>query len=253
MAEPALQPTPLYTDAPRNADIQSVDLRSADLPSTDGCPLPDSDFQAGPLSYTFEALKHRYEDRMDVAVQSDMFVHYVDDGKKRKVAPDVFVIFGVPKKLRHSYIVWLEGKRPDFVMEILSKSTWQQDTGEKKDIYEKMGVQEYWMLEATERPVVPVPLVGYRLVDRTYEPIKPEPGRRTTYVSDVLGLELRFDANLEERLRLRDPATGRVLPSTRELRGQLEAALAGQRREAEARQAAEKRLAELMERIRDAD
>ena len=239
MAEPALQPTSLYPDL----------CAEEHLPYTDGHPMPDSDHQAGPLSYASDALKRWYVDRMDVAVQQDMFVHYLDHGERHKVAPDVFVIFGVPKKLRDSYIVWREGRPPDFVLEILSRSTWRRDVGEKKAIYRAMGVTEYWMLEATDRPVIAAPLMGYRLVNRRYRPIKPVRGTRTTYVSRVLGLELRFDADREELLRLRDPATGIDLPTSKELAADLEAALTAQRHEAEARRIAEERAREAERRL----
>ena len=36
---------------------------------------------------------------------------------------------------------------PDLVVEILSKSTARYDKGEKRDIYERYGVREYWLVE----------------------------------------------------------------------------------------------------------
>ncbi len=36
---------------------------------------------------------------------------------------------------------------PDLVVEILSKSTIVYDRGEKKDIYERYGVREYWLVD----------------------------------------------------------------------------------------------------------
>lgn len=51
------------------------------------------------------------------------------------MAPDVFVIFGAAKRDRPSYRLWEEGKAPDFVLEITSKSTLSKDQGAKKGIY----------------------------------------------------------------------------------------------------------------------
>jgi len=56
--------------------------------------------------------------------------------------PDVLVVCDRSKiKLNH-----IEGA-PDFVAEILSISTQARDIGIKKDMYEKYGVGEYWLID----------------------------------------------------------------------------------------------------------
>ena len=87
-----------------------------------------------------------------VAVDSDMFVYYIsrdDDGQpvRAVVAPDVFVVFGVPDRLdRRSYVLWRE---PDaeirFVLEIASASTRRRDHTVKRDVYASLGVREYFL------------------------------------------------------------------------------------------------------------
>ncbi len=68
----------------------------------------------------------------------------LDDGNAYH--PDVFFV-----KKERSFI--LENAEevvmgaPDLVVEILSKSTGIYDRGIKKDIYEKYGVREYWLVE----------------------------------------------------------------------------------------------------------
>jgi Uma2 family endonuclease len=57
------------------------------------------------------------------------------------VQPDVLVVCD-PKKIREDGI----HGAPDFVAEILSVSTASKDITEKKDLYEKTGVREYWVL-----------------------------------------------------------------------------------------------------------
>ena len=156
------------------------------------------------------------------------------------LAPDVFVIFGVPKRQRLSYVVWEEGKAPDFVLEILSASTWRRDTVDKKAIYATMGVREYWLLDPVG-PFLTPPLIGYRLTGEECVRIAAEPGTTATYMSDVLGLELRIDN--DARFRIRDPDSGFELRSHRELQDDLAEA---QQRAAEA----ERRLADLEVRLR---
>ena len=75
-----------------------------------------------------------YQDRRDVYVASDMFVYYVEGDLRRSVVPDVWVAFGVPKlPERRTWLIWLEGKAPDFVLEITSKSTKREDEGEQEE------------------------------------------------------------------------------------------------------------------------
>lgn len=42
---------------------------------------------------------------------------------------------------------------PDLVVEVLSPSTAKYDRGHKKDVYEKCGVQEYWIVDPANRTV----------------------------------------------------------------------------------------------------
>lgn len=51
---------------------------------------------------------------------------------------------------------------PDLVIEILSQSTASRDRGEKKAIYERNGVREYWLVDPNGRSVVVFLLEGGR-------------------------------------------------------------------------------------------
>ena len=187
-----------------------------------------------------------------------MFLHYlvVDDAGKvvlndkghpvrRMVAPDVYVTFGVPNRKRNSFVTWDEGKMPDFVLEVLSFSTWRHDISAKKALYQRFGVPEFWVADPSSAFVEP-PVQGYRLVAGAYTPIEPLPGNRGAR-SEVLGLELRVEDGL---LRIRDPQTGRDI---HDIHGSAEALRQADaaRQEAERRAAeAERRLAELEARQR---
>ena len=144
-----------------------------------------------------------------------------------RLAPDVFVVFGVPNRMRDSYVTYDEGKPPDFVLEVLSESTWRRDMGVKKTFYQRMGVREYWILDPVGTYVDPPPLKGFRLIGDHYEPIDPMPGG-TAYASEVLGLEFRLADGV---FRIRDPATGTDLRGPMELAEALEAETAARVRE----------------------
>lgn len=246
MAEPAYR---------ESASIPRIDPAwnlptEAELPFDDGQPLPDGDFQRDPVSYALYGLREHYAARTDVAVQGDMFLHYLevddkgevvldDEGRpvRRMLAPDVYVIFGAPNRKRNSFVTWDEGKFPDFVLEVLSWSTWRYDISAKKALYQRFGVPEFWLADPMRAFVEP-PVQGYRLVAGVYTPIDPLPGNRGVR-SEVLGLELRVEDGL---LRIHDPQTGRDI---HDIHGAAEAL-----RQAEAaRQAAERRAAEAERRL----
>lgn len=176
---------------------------SIHYPDTDGEPLAETEFQFNPLTEMVHALRVRYEDRPDVYVAGDMFVYYRMNVAAANVAPDVFVVFGVDKHTRRSYMVWREGKAPDFVMEITSASTYSRDIGEKRDIYAAIGVTEYWRFDP-ERECFDPPLVGERLVDGSYEliPIGEDADAILRGYSAALGLDICVRDDL---LRLYDP------------------------------------------------
>ncbi len=75
------------------------------------------------------------------------------------VQPDVLITCDKSKLDRHG----LRGA-PDVVFEILSASTGSRDIGIKRDIYEKHGVREYWILD----PVTKTAML-YTLCDGTYD------------------------------------------------------------------------------------
>lgn len=237
MAEPAIRDFPRL---PRIDPAWRLPTES-ELPYDDDEPLAESDYQLEPLGYAFYGLRAYYAGRADVAVHADMFVHYLrvdehgevrldEDGRPivDRLAPDVFVIFGVPNRKRDSYVTYDEGTPPDFVLEVLSGSTWRRDMGAKKTIYERMGVREYWILDPVDAYVDPPPLKGFRLIGDHYEPIAPIPGGGLAYASEVLGLELRLADGV---FRIRDPVTGEDLRGPVELKEALEAETTARGRE----------------------
>ena len=79
---------------------------------------------------------------------------------------------GLPPPLswdRNAYLIWEAGKPPDFVAEVASESTASNDLGHKRDLYARLGIQEYWRFDATGGSLYGSPLVGERLVDGEYQ------------------------------------------------------------------------------------
>ena len=178
-------------------------------PESNGLPLAETRFQWDSLTYTASALDVHFRDRPDVAVEGNRLLYYVEGDVRSRVAPDVFVVLGVPKRRRRIYLLWEEGKAPDFVLEVTSRSTRRQDQGFKRDLYARLGVTEYWLFDPAGDWLDPR-LQGHRLVGGGYDQLAPsgiEGGERVLR-STVLGLDVYVDHG---EIRFRDPATGHKL------------------------------------------
>ena len=226
------------TSSIRHPSIEeTVDDLSIEYPSSDGEPMAENKWQYVAMTDTVSVLENHFLDRPDVYVGGDMLMYYRMNDNQTRVAPDVFVVIGATgKQYRDSWIVWREGKAPDFVMEVASPSTWRRDAGEKREIYAGMGVTEYWRFDPTGEHFTPQ-LVGERLADGEYHqiPLQTDGDGILRGRSDVLTLDICARPGLE--LRLYDPGSGQWLRTHRESE--------------EALQAAEEEVRRLREQLRD--
>ena len=226
-----------------------------DYPSSDGQPMAENDWQRDAMMDAIAVLDLHFQPHPDVYVSGDLLIYYEEGNVNARVAPDVFVVVGTKKHKRMTYKLWEEPKAPDFVMEVASPKTWRQDRGPKRELYERLGMREYWRYDPTGEHFTPR-LEGLRLEESGYRPVpaRLEDGQRVLR-SEALGLDLRVEG---ERLRFRDPVLGEDLRSLWEsetarresevARRESEARLA---RETAAREAAEAELAELQALIRE--
>lgn len=80
--------------------------------------------------------------------------------KKDRVIPDVMIVC-------NKDIIQMNGIHgaPDLIVEVLSPGTAKNDKGYKKDLYEKSGVHEYWIVDPSVRSIEAYILTGgkYRL------------------------------------------------------------------------------------------
>ena len=180
-----------------------------DYPESDGQPMAETDFQREVMTYAIEALKIHFREREDVYVSGDLFIYYEEGNRSAAVAPDVFVVFGVPGHMRRTYLLWREGRAPHFVMEVTSDSTREDDQGRKRDLYARLGISEYWQYDLTGDYLQP-PLQGFVLSDGQYDRALAleRMGAVWSAYSPALGLNLRLDGGV---LRFHDPATDEYL------------------------------------------
>jgi len=189
-------------------------LPKNDYPTSDGKPMAETDLHRELMVDLIDILQHRYANDPQVYVSGDLLIFYDQGNKRRHVAPDVFVVFGVPKGRRDNYLVWDEGKGPDVVIEVTSKSTKTEDVKTKPDVFlTKLGVREYFLIDPTQDYLDP-PLQGFRRVKNEFRPIRFVDGRLP---SKVLGLHLERD---RDTLRLWNPELGAWLPTYAERQAQ---------------------------------
>ena len=182
-------------------------------PDTDGLPLPDNLLQE-PFFIEVLATLKAFLEGLDVLVSGNTLIYYVEGDPSLSVAPDCYVVFGVSRAAlleRHlTYRVWEAGKFPDFVLEIGSPSTADNDLGPKRELYARLGALEYWRYDPTGGEHYGEPLVGEYLEEGEYqrfEMMSDADGLPRAH-SPLLNLDLRWE---EGRLRFYDPVSGRWL------------------------------------------
>ncbi|HEY2737781.1 MAG TPA: Uma2 family endonuclease [Thermoanaerobaculia bacterium] len=202
-------------------------------PDSDGEPVAETPVHLEEMIYVFEVLAGRFRNDPDVFVGANMFLYYRKSDPRGGVAPDGFVVKGVPKLLpggeqRRTYKLWEEGQVPCFVLETTSKGTAEEDKNKRKT-YAQLGVAEYFQFDPFGEYLSP-PLQGFHLVKGVYKPVRPNPGGALE--SRTLGVLFRAAG---KRLRLTDTKTGALLLRREEVDEKAEAE--AQRADAEAQRA----------------
>ena len=153
--------------------------------------------------------------------------------------PDLTVAFGVDVDAiiaQWGFAIEVQGKPPEFVLEVASTWTARNDESGKRVGYSGYGVPEYWRFDPTGGQRYRQGLAGDRLADAAYQPVTIETdGSRYWGHSEVLGLTLCWE---EGQLRWWDPMARHYLATHDE-------EAEGRVAERDARIAAETRVREL--------
>ena len=121
--------------------------------------------------------------------------------------PDLLIAFNVDREeaiARAGFAIDDQPKPPDFVLEIASLNTAENDYTRKRTGYADYGVPEYWRFDHTGGQYYPTGLAGDGLVEGTYHPIEVVQMADGVYKgrSDVLNLDLCWEHG---QLRWYDP------------------------------------------------
>ena len=184
------------------------------------------------------ALEEHLGNRESTIVLSEIPVRWTPSQQGGHRIPDLLIAFGVDRaqaEEQNGYSIRDLGKPPDFVLEVASVRTADNDvTGKRRD-YAAFGIPEYWRFDPTGGRRHDAPIAGDRLVDGVYHPIEiveVEPGHLHGH-SDILNLDPCWDHG---QLRWYDAGAGEHLKTFVE--------------EREGRIAAEARVRELEEELR---
>lgn len=137
--------------------------------------LFDSEEQDEPLAGqdhrdTIDSLCYPLRGRLagpDCYVAAELRVHRTPRDLRDYREPDILVAFGVPDAVRPWYYLWIEGKAPDLVIEVLSPSSIDnKDLTEKRDWYRREGVQEYVVIDPSGNFAPEPRLQAWRLGNR---------------------------------------------------------------------------------------
>ncbi len=194
--------------------MTAIPLQRDDVhyPESDGKPMAETEIHVEETIYLLVALKDRFRDAQDVYVGGDMFLYYVEGDPRKVVAPDVFVVLGVPKRKRRIYKLWEEGLPPTLVVEVTSADTRNVDLKQKKDLYGRLGVAEYLLYDPLGDYLKPR-IQGFRRVGGQFEPIPHS--TKNPLESHTVGLTFQME---DSQLRLVDTATGERLLRDEEVR-----------------------------------
>ena len=181
-----------------------------EYPSQAGRPRVETDFHVALVRGLHQSLESHFVDPL-ISVASNLLIFYVPGDRRRHVTTDLFVVRGVAKRERPNYLVWEEGKSPDFVLEVTTLATRAEDADEKFRLYrDVLLVPEYFLYDPQGDTLDP-PLQGYRLHNAGYLKIDPLDG---ILFSNSLGLHLKPEGPL---LRFFDPEAQRWLPTPDDL------------------------------------
>ena len=161
------------------------------------------------------ALRRRYGNFDTTIVASEIPIGWNTSQREGLQQPDLFIAFGVHRGAiiaRKGYDISVWGKAPEFVLEIASENTAQNDERSKREGYANFGVLEYWRFDHTGGELYAARLAGDRLANGVYQPITIHKWDDDRYWghSEALNIDVCWEYG---QLRFYDPVAQRYLPT----------------------------------------
>jgi Uma2 family endonuclease len=177
----------------RNADP----IGEVHYPESDGQPMGETETHFLVILDLAHQLRWHLAGQQDhTHVAGNQFWYWVEGDPRRCVAPDVYVVVGVPQEPPRSiWKTWEDRCAPTVVFEVTSRSTADEDRGRKRANYEQLGTRELFLFDPLREYLTP-PLQAWRRVGERLERARApravgsgSPELR----SEVLGLDLRVE------------------------------------------------------------
>lgn len=167
--------------------------------------------------YLVQAITRLVADPARDSAHANMPIYYVRGEPRRHVSPDAFFLPGVALDWkRKSYCLWKTGVVPQVTFEVLSRHHEYKDEVVNRQIYQDLGVAEYYWFDP-ER----VLLTALALHPETRRFRKRRPNAAGRYPSQALGLEVGLHDGLIALFQ-----DGAYVQPAEDVLGQVNAALA---------------------------
>lgn len=154
--------------------LEPISVAEIEYPETDGEPMAETDVHRKQMaSKLIDPYEEYTRDNPEVYVSGNLCFYYEEGNPRSYTAPDFFVVKGVEDVDRRIYRLWEERVAPCVVIEITSKSTQNKDLGDKRFLYESLGIHEYFLFDPLGEYLSP-PLQGFRLDGLFYTPLTPQ-------------------------------------------------------------------------------
>ena len=188
-------------------------------PERDGEPMAETGVHVLAMIALIGALRMYFARRRDMYIIGNIFLYYEKGNPRSCKSPDVMVVKGVSAEpQRRSFKTWEEGAAPTVIFEITSKGTSDEDLETKRELYQRLGVQEFFLFDPLHE-YLDHQVMGFHLVAGKYEPLAPAGDGGVS--SRELGMRLVPEG---DRLALFEARTGKRVPAPDDLGPLLEEA-----------------------------
>jgi len=135
-------------------------------------PPLETDLHRLQMTLLIACLEWLWRERNDFYVSGNLTIYYSPRQRKSEKfrGPDFFVVLGVERFPRKSWVVWEEdGRYPNVIVEILSPKTAATDRGLKKQLYQDVfRTPDYFWFDPNS-----LEFKGFHLLDGEYEELPP--------------------------------------------------------------------------------
>ena len=135
-------------------------------------PPLETDLHFQQIVLLLECLNWLWRDRTDFYASANSTIYFSEKQLRSRDfrGPDFFVVLGVDRRPRKSWVVWAEdGRTPNVIVEVLSDSTAAVDRSLKKQLYQDvLKVYDYFWFDPDS-----LEFAGFSLVNGQYQPLQP--------------------------------------------------------------------------------